>query len=52
MFKKNPAAVVQLKNMTPSWNVGEQTTEFSCLLKVVRERKKIKISLYERYEDW
>lgn len=23
-FKKNPAAVVQLKNMTPSWNVGKQ----------------------------
>lgn len=26
-FKKNPAAIVQLKNMTPSWNVGKQTSE-------------------------
>lgn len=25
MFKKNPTAIVQLKNMTPSWNVGKRT---------------------------
>lgn len=23
-FKRNPAAVVQLRNMTPSWNVGKR----------------------------
>lgn len=30
-FKKNPTSVLQLKNMTPSWNVGK----FSLLIQVL-----------------